>query len=234
MAAAAGALRSKPTEEVKALADSGDAEAQLELGYRHHTGRDAAKDVLLAFDCFLAAATAGQAEAQFEVALRLERGQWLPADRKKDVAAAREWYTKAADQQNPKAVKAMARLNKETARAQEEEEQEGKNKTAENLHLWEDKIGKTWEWRAKPKMLNSEWKTIWLDPRGKCVIKEGVKKTVKSTAEYEWDVADNADFWADSKGKLIIPFERGGKPILYYSRAEFEKEYPAEMNAAMH
>ena len=59
MATAANACTSKPTEEVKALADSGDAEAQLELGYRHHTGRNAVKDVSLAFDCFLAAAAAG-------------------------------------------------------------------------------------------------------------------------------------------------------------------------------
>ena len=191
----------------------------------------------LAFDCFLAAAAAGQAEAQFEVALRLERGQWLPADSKKDVAAAREWYAKAADQQNPKAVKAMARLNnKEAARAQEEDSsEEGRNKTAENLHLWEDKIGKTWEWRAKPKMLNSEWKTIWLDHSGKCVMKEGVKKVVKSTEKYVWDVADNSDDWSmRSKGKLIIGPCRGGKPFFNYSRAEFEKEYPAEMNAVMH
>jgi len=137
------------------------------------------------------------------VALRLERGQWLPADSKKDVAAAREWYAKAADQQNPKAVKAMARLNnKEAARAQEEDSsEEGRNKTAENLHLWEDKIGKTWEWRAKPKMLNSEWKTIWLDHSGKCVMKEGVKKVVKSTEKYVWNVADNSE---RDKGKLMI------------------------------
>jgi len=89
-------------------ADSGDAKAQLELGFGYH----AAKDFSLAFDCFLVAAAAGNADAQFEVAWRLDKGKWLPPGRTKDVAAALEWYTKAADQQHSTAVIAVARLEK--------------------------------------------------------------------------------------------------------------------------
>jgi hypothetical protein len=108
------------------------------------------------------------------------------------------------------------------------------NNDSENLHLWADRIGKTWEWRAK-KQFNSEWKTCELREDGSCVFKEGVKREVKSgsTATYKWQIADNSGMYG-TKGHLLIVPVRNGKPFFTFSRAKFEKQYPAEMDPKMH
>ena len=108
-------------EEISALADTGNADAQLELGYRYFTGRTVAKDLPHAFSLFQQAATAGQADAQYEVAVRLERG-WGVA---KDADQALGWHRSAASQNHARAAKAAARLEAERAtKAAAEEERE--------------------------------------------------------------------------------------------------------------
>ena len=112
-----------------------------------------------------------------------------------------------------------------------------------NLHLWADKIGKTWEWRNK-KQLNSEWRTIELrdDQVHTCVMQEGIKRDVKEivkgeTGQYFWQVASNA--WCKHPGSLALfckPQKGGGlgKPVMFFNRKQFEEEYPAEVNKLLH
>ena len=69
------------------------------------------KDLSRAFSLFEQAATAGQADAQYEVAVRLEKGWGVG----KDVDQALGWYRRAADQNHARAAKAAARLEAERA-----------------------------------------------------------------------------------------------------------------------
>ena len=45
----------------------------------------------------------------------------------------------------------------------------------------------------------------------------------------EWEVLSNSDFWCESKGALAVVCGRGSKPLLYFSREQFVREYPTEI-----
>jgi hypothetical protein len=73
-----------------------------------------------------------------------------------------------------------------------------------NLHLWADLIGKTWEWRKEARMLNSEWRTIELASDHRCVLREGVKREVKSEEVLYWHVCSNAKDFGSNAGSLAL------------------------------
>ena len=112
-------------------------------------------------------------------------------------------------------------------------DEDGANDDDANLPLWQDLLGKTFEWRQS-RFLNSEWRTIELSPNGKCVMREGLKRETKRTSEYEWQICDNSDFWGTKKGHLAIVPKRNGKPFRYFSRKAFEKAYPSELDSKLH
>jgi hypothetical protein len=110
-----------------------------------------------------------------------------------------------------------------------------------NLHLWADLIGKTWEWRKEARMLNSEWRTIELASDHRCVLREGVKREVKSEEVLYWHVCSNAKDFGSNAGSLALlgtppPSDGDGlpKPFQHFSRKAFEKAYPSEVDASLH
>ena len=160
---------------------------------------------------------------------------------------------KAATEVAAKATKDATRPPKKAAAKKKQQKKKKKKVEADehaeddfevNLHLWADKIGKTWEWRKK-KQLNSEWRTIELrdDQVHTCVIQEGIKRDVKEiiegeTGQFFWQVASNA--WCKDPGSLAL-FSKlqtsgggVGKPVMCFNRKQFEEEYPAEVNKSLH
>ena len=107
------------------------------------------------------------------------------------------------------------------------------NNDQENLHLWEDLLGKTWERREKPSF-KSKWKTMELMRDGTLVIEEGVKREVKDTDEKCWQITDNTDFWGSKKGNLIVVGSRNAKPLEYWSLEKFKKKFGKEKDPKMH
>jgi TPR repeat protein len=80
---------------VRAKADAGDAEAQLEMGLRHYLGRGGAeKNYPQAYAWFQKAADGGSLAGQFNLGVMNEKGQGVP----QDFHEALRWYRKAADQ----------------------------------------------------------------------------------------------------------------------------------------
>merc|ERR1711907_713827 len=76
-------------DELLPLADTGNVDAQLELGYKFYTGMGGVpKDLPRSTSYFERAATAGQPDAQFELGVRFERGWGID----KDPALALEWF----------------------------------------------------------------------------------------------------------------------------------------------
>jgi TPR repeat protein len=85
-----------PIEELRALAQGGDAGACDALGQRYENGRDGAtEDPAEAVRWYRTAADAGHAEGQYHLGRMLARGVGV----EKDEAAAADWYRKAAAQQ---------------------------------------------------------------------------------------------------------------------------------------
>lgn len=87
----------KPKESIiilTELADQGDAEAQLKLGFAYQYGDEFLKDEKKAFEWYEKAAEQGNAEAQFNLALAYLKGNGVLKDEKK----AFEWFKKAAEQ----------------------------------------------------------------------------------------------------------------------------------------
>ena len=95
------AVRAEPTEaerrafeQVRAQAEKGDPQAQLELGARYANGNGVAEDLSKAFRWYRKAAEQGLARAQQQVALGYAEGTGVKVDR----AEAVRWFRKAADQ----------------------------------------------------------------------------------------------------------------------------------------
>ena len=84
----------KPIEEVKAKAEAGDAESQVELGRRYLNGEGVAKREMEAVRWFRKAAEQNYAEAQYNLGLCYEHGEGVAADR----VEAMKWFRKAAEQ----------------------------------------------------------------------------------------------------------------------------------------
>ena len=65
----------KPIEEVKAKAEAGDAESEVELGLRYEKGEGVAKDEVEAVKWFRKAAEQNFAEAQFDLGVCYARAK---------------------------------------------------------------------------------------------------------------------------------------------------------------
>ncbi len=81
-------------EQLKALADEGSAEAQLNLGWLYHDGWVVRQDSPLAVQLFTKAAEQGLADAQFWLGWMYDIGEGV----RRDPAVAVLWFRKAADQ----------------------------------------------------------------------------------------------------------------------------------------
>ena len=84
----------KPIGEVKAKAEAGDAESQVELGRRYDKGEGVMKDHAEAAKWYLKAAEQNYAPAQYNLGLCYEHGNGVAANR----VEAAKWYRKAAEQ----------------------------------------------------------------------------------------------------------------------------------------
>jgi Sel1 repeat len=80
--------------DLESLAATGDAEAQYQLGLRHHTGEGAAQDPKEAFALWRSAAEQGHLFAQNNLAFLYQSGTGTRQDEK----LAYRWYLKAAQQ----------------------------------------------------------------------------------------------------------------------------------------
>src|SRR5207247_10395265 len=78
----------KPIEEVKAKAEAGDAESEVELGLRYDKGEGVAKDQVEAAKWFRKAAEQNFAKAQDNLGLSYENGEGVA----KDEVQADTWY----------------------------------------------------------------------------------------------------------------------------------------------
>jgi len=70
----------KPIEEVKAKAEAGDAESQVELGLRYDKAEGVAKDQVEAVKWFRKAAEQNDAAAQYNLGICYERGDGVAED----------------------------------------------------------------------------------------------------------------------------------------------------------
>ena len=84
----------KPMEEVKAKAEAGDAESQVELGRRYDEGAGVEKDHAEAAKWYRKAAEQNYAKAQYKLGICYEQGEGVA----KDQAEAAKWFRKAAEQ----------------------------------------------------------------------------------------------------------------------------------------
>jgi uncharacterized protein len=82
-----------PPDQLKVLADKGNAKAQAQLGAIYIQGEEVAKDFVQARDLFQKAAENGYAPAMHNLGEMYYQGMGMP----KDLAKAAEWYAKAAD-----------------------------------------------------------------------------------------------------------------------------------------
>ena len=89
----------KPIEEVKAKAEAGDAESEVELGLRYDKGEGVVKDHAEAAKWYRKAAEQNYAEAQYNLGVCYYKGEGVA----KDQAEAVKWYRKAAEQNLAKA-----------------------------------------------------------------------------------------------------------------------------------
>jgi len=84
----------KPIEEVKANAEAGDVESEVELGLRYEQGKGVAKDQVEAMKWYRKAAEQNYAKAQNSLGVCYEKGQGVT----KNQAEALKWFRKAAEQ----------------------------------------------------------------------------------------------------------------------------------------
>ena len=89
----------RPIEEVKAKAEAGDAESQVELGLRYLDGKDVPKNQVEAVKWFRKAAEQNFARAQINLGVCLYAGAGVA----KDQVEAVKWFRKAAEQNVAKA-----------------------------------------------------------------------------------------------------------------------------------
>ena len=99
-------LNELPLDELRVLAEQGDAEAQFTLGGMYQFGQGVAEDDAEAVRWFRRAADQGHAFAQFNLATMSATGEGVPQD---DAEAGR-WFRLAADQGNPTARFRLGRM----------------------------------------------------------------------------------------------------------------------------
>ncbi len=83
----------RPLKEVRAKAEAGDAESQVELGRRYDKGEGVAKDPAEAVKWFRKAAEQNYAKAQYNLGVCFYAGEGVAKD-----PEAVKWYRKAAEQ----------------------------------------------------------------------------------------------------------------------------------------
>jgi hypothetical protein len=96
----------KPIEEVKARAEAGDAESEVELGLRYTNGEGVAKDQVEAVKWFRKAAEQNFAPAQYNLNVCYYNGKGVA----KDYVEAYEWLLLAARQGDEDAKKKVTEL----------------------------------------------------------------------------------------------------------------------------
>src|SRR6266853_736720 len=84
----------KPIEEVKAKAEAGDAESQVELGRRYDKGEGVVKDQVEAVKWYRKAVEQNDVKAQFALGFCFYAGEGVA----KDYVEAVKWYRRAAEQ----------------------------------------------------------------------------------------------------------------------------------------
>ena len=84
----------KPIEEVKARAEAGDAESEVELGLRYTNGEGVAKDQVEAVKWYRKAAEQNYPRGQYNLGVGYYKGEGVV----KDQAEAVKWFRKAAEQ----------------------------------------------------------------------------------------------------------------------------------------
>ena len=87
-------LTEVPLDELRALAEQGDAEGQLHIGYRYSVGQGVSQDYTEAVRWYRLAADQGNATAQYNLGVRYDNGEGVPLD----YGEAVRWYRLAADQ----------------------------------------------------------------------------------------------------------------------------------------
>ncbi len=80
--------------ELRQKAEKGDADAQFELGVRHHEGQGVSQSYVEALRWFLMAANQGLPDAEFNLGVMYEKGRGVQPDYQEAV----RWYQKAAAQ----------------------------------------------------------------------------------------------------------------------------------------
>ena len=80
-------------QKITKLANSGDTEAQNNLGYRYYSGQGVSKNYAEAIKWFRMAANQGFAEAQFNLGTMYYNGEGVL----QNYTEAMKWYKKAAD-----------------------------------------------------------------------------------------------------------------------------------------
>jgi TPR repeat protein len=93
-------------ELLRPLADQGNSQAQLDLGWIYENGRGVAQDDAQAVVWIRKAADQGDAEAQYILGRRYENGRGVA----QDDAQAAAWYRKASDQGNATAQRNLAAM----------------------------------------------------------------------------------------------------------------------------
>jgi len=98
----------KPIEEVKAKAEAGDAESQVELGFRYEQGKGVAKDQAEAVKWYRKAAEQNYAEAQYNLHVCYLKGEGVALD----LIEAYKWLLLAARQGHENAKKNVTELER--------------------------------------------------------------------------------------------------------------------------
>ena len=92
--------------DLRALAEQGDASAQINLGVKYDTGEGVPQDYVEAVRWFRLAAEQGDASAQINLGVMYDTGEGVPED---DVEAVR-WFRLAAEQGDAKAQHKLGRM----------------------------------------------------------------------------------------------------------------------------
>jgi TPR repeat protein len=93
------ATAQRPIAEIKAKAESGEAESQFQLGRRYDKGEGVPRDLVEAAKWYRKAAEQGLAKAQDNLGVCYDRGEGVAQDH----AEAAKWFRKAAEQNLPRA-----------------------------------------------------------------------------------------------------------------------------------
>ena len=90
-------------EEMTAAAESGNATAQYELGYKYYCGSTVTQSYANAYDWFLKAANQGNADAEYYLGQMYWEGSGVQQDHEQAV----EWFQKAAEKNSTEALASL-------------------------------------------------------------------------------------------------------------------------------